>query len=35
MEKEKAEVLEKQVLPLLIEDLDLMDEENIMKLMRE
>jgi len=27
MEKEKAEVLEKQVLPLLIEGLDLMDEE--------
>jgi len=27
MEKEKAEVLEKQVLPLLIEGLDLMDRE--------
>ena len=27
MEKEKAEVLEKQVLPLLIEGLDLMDSK--------
>jgi len=27
MEKEKAEVLEKQVLPLLIEGLNLMDEK--------
>jgi len=35
MEKKKAEVLEKQVLPLLIEGLDLMDSKNTRKPMQE